>query len=129
MNLVVLMGRLTADPDVKEKVTKYTIAVDRRFKREGDPDADFFTCTCFGKAAEFAQKYLSKGTKVVVTGRIETNNYTNKDGQKVYSVGVIVENQEFAESKKNSEGSAPAKTDSDGFMDIPSGDMEDLPFA
>lgn len=131
MNKVILMGRLTADPEMKQGTTalcKYTIAVDRRFKRDGEPTADFFNCTAFGKAAEFTQKYFHKGSRILVTGRIENNNYTNKDGQKVYSVGIIVEEQEFCESKK-AEGSAPCTEDGDGFMNIPSGIEDELPFA
>ena len=88
MNKIILMGRLTRDPEVRtgngSTVARYTLAVDRRFKRDGDPDADFFNCTAFGKGAEFAEKYLKQGTKIAITGRIQSDNYTNKDGQKVY---------------------------------------------
>lgn len=141
MNKIILMGRLTRDPEVRYSqganataVGRYTIAVDRRFKREGEPDADFFNCTTFGKSAEFAEKYLRQGTKILVTGRIESDNYTNKDGQKVYGFRVLVEEQEFAESKNasagsNAGGSASAPTTSaDGFMNIPDGVDEELPF-
>ena len=107
MNKVILMGRLTRDPEVSSSASgttfaRFSIAVDRRFKREGEPDADFFNCTSFGKQAEFVERYLKKGTKVVVTGRIQNDNYTNKEGQKVYSVRIMVEEIEFAESKNAS---------------------------
>ena len=148
MNKVILMGRLTRDPEVRYSqganataVCRYTIAVDRRFKREGEPDADFFNCTVFGKGAEFAEKYLKQGTKIVVSGRVENDNYTNKDGQKVYGTRILVEEQEFAESKNASAGStgnsgfssnanlAPAASSAgDGFMNIPDGVDEELPF-
>ncbi|MBO4324287.1 MAG: single-stranded DNA-binding protein [Lachnospiraceae bacterium] len=148
MNKVILMGRLTKDPEVRYSqganataVCRYSIAVDRRFKREGEPDADFFNCTVFGKGAEFAEKYLKQGTKIVITGRIENDNYTNKDGQKVYGTRILVEEQEFAESKNAAGGnsgnfggntaSAPApaaSTAGEGFMNIPDGVDEELPF-
>ena len=104
MNKVILMGRLTRDPEVRYSqgeqataIARYTLAVDRRFKRDGDQTADFIGCVAFGKLGEFAEKYLRKGTKVVVTGRIQTGSYTNKDGQKVYTTDVVVEECEFAE--------------------------------
>ena len=104
MNKTILMGRLTRDPEVRpsEKTTiaRFSLAVDRRFKREGEADADFFDCTAFGRQAEFVEKYLHQGTKVLVTGRLQNNNYTNKDGQKVYGVQIITEEIEFAESKQ-----------------------------
>lgn len=148
MNRVILMGRLTRDPDVRYTagenqtcVARYTLAVDRRFKREGEQSADFISCVVFGKGAEFADKYLRQGTKVAVTGRIQTGSYTNKDGQKVYTTDVVVEEQEFAESKGASNSSnvmqasttpatVKAKPDGpDGFMHIPDGIAdEDLPF-
>ena len=141
MNKVELCGRLTNDPEVRysqgEKSTaiaRYTLAVDRRFKQDGQPTADFIPCVAFGKNGEFAEKYLHKGTKVIVIGRIQTGSYTNKDGQKVYTTDVMVEEQEFAESKNASasnNGSAPSnktKTDSNGFMNIPDGIDEVLPF-
>ena len=109
MNKIILMGRLTKTPEVRYSqgatqtaIARFLLAVDRRWKREGEPDADFFNCTAFGRTAEFAEKYLNQGTKVVVIGRVQNDNYTNKDGQKVYSVQVIVEEMEFAESKKES---------------------------
>lgn len=132
MNKVILIGRLTRDAEVKytqgEKptaVARYSLAVDRRFKREGDPDADFINCVAFGKNGEFAEKYLRKGMKIAVTGRIQTGSYTNKDGAKVYTTDIVVDDQEFCESK-SSNSEAP-KADSDGFMTIPDG-MEELPF-
>lgn len=152
MNKVILMGRLTRDPEVRYSqganqtaVARFSIAVDRRFKREGEPDADFFNCTAFGKQAEFIERYLRKGVKVVVCGRIQNDNYTNKEGQMVYSVRVMVDEIEFAESKNasanNGDGgyngggymgggnNAPAPSGAgDGFMNIPDGIDEELPF-
>lgn len=142
MNKVILMGRLTRDPDVRYTngdkpmcIARYTIAVDRRFKRDGQDTADFIPCAAFGKVGEFAEKYLKKGTKIAVTGRIQTGSYTNKDGQKVYTTEVVVEEQEFAESKAAQSGqqnTQPAREEEsmDGFMNIPDGlDEEELPFA
>lgn len=147
MNKVIMMGRLTRDPEVRYSqgasqtaIARFSLAVDRRWKREGEPDADFFNCTVFGRQADFVEKYLRQGTKVVVTGRIQNDNYTNKDGQKVYSVQIIVEEIEFAESKNaaTANGAAPAYQASsrpspsqaagDGFMSIPDGAEEELPF-
>ena len=154
MNKVILMGRLTRDPEVRYSqgasqtaVARFSVAVDRRFKREGEPDADFFNCTAFGKQAEFIERYLHKGTKIVLSGRIQNDNYTNKDGQMVYSVRVMVDEIEFAESKNASAsggagfnnggynnnggygGNAPAPSGAgDGFMNIPDGIDEELPF-
>mgnify|MGYP002509731354 FL=1 len=146
MNKVILMGRLTRDPEVRYSqgdnataVARYTLAVDRRFNRNNDEQtADFINCVAFGKSGEFAEKYLHKGTKIAITGRIQTGSYTNKDGVKVYTTDVVVEDQEFAESK-NSAGSAdnsgfapagrPAPAAAgDGFMNIPDGIDEELPF-
>ena len=146
MNKVILMGRLTRDPEVRYTqgentmaIARYTLAVDRRFNRNGeDASADFITCVAFGKAGEFAEKYLHKGTKMAVTGRIQTGSYTNKDGVKVYTTEVVVEDQEFAESKNSAgtdggfagnsnRGAAPAAA-GDGFMNIPDGIDEELPF-
>ena len=111
MNKVILMGRLTRDPEVRYSqgasqtaVARFSVAVDRRFKREGEPDADFFNCTAFGKQAEFIERYLHKGTKIVLSGRVQNDNYTNKEGQMVYSVRIMVEEIEFAESKNASSG-------------------------
>ena len=145
MNKVILMGRLTRDPEVRYSqgasqtaVARYSVAVDRRFKREGEPDADFFNCTSFGKQAEFVERYLHKGTKVVLSGRVQNDNYTNKDGQRVYTTDVVIEDQEFAESKSSAASSEAAYTPSrsnpaapagDGFMNIPDGvEDEGLPF-
>ena len=145
MNKVVLMGRLTRDPEVRYSqgenstaIARYTLAVDRRFNRNNDEQtADFINCVAFGKAGEFAEKYFHKGIKVAVVGRIQTGSYTNKDGVKVYTTDVVVEEQEFAESK-NAQGSgqnggsgygapAPAGAD-DGFMNLPDGIDEQIPF-
>lgn len=126
MNKVILMGRLTRDVEIKDgdtKVGRYNLAVDRRFAKE--KETDFINCVCFGKAAEFAEKYLKKGTKVVVTGRIQTGSYTNKDGQKIYTTDIIVEDQEFAESKSNSEQTTSNEND---FMDISKTDVSEMPF-
>lgn len=133
MNKVIMMGRLTRDPEVSSSTSgttfaRYSIAVDRKFKKEGDPDADFFNCTSFGKQAEFVERYLKKGTKVVVTGRLQNNNYTNKDGQKVYDVRIMCEEVEFAESKNSSESSNSGSADVTDFTNIPEGLVEELPF-
>ena len=179
MNKVILMGRLTRDPDIRYTqgdnsmcIARYTLAVDRRFSRNGNNDgnsADFIPCVAFGKSAEFCEKYLRKGTKMAVTGRIQTGSYTNKDGAKVYTTEVVIEDQEFAESKNAAAGggnfggnsnyggnnnygggynggnnygggynsganqapqsSAGASDSLDGFMNIPDGIDEELPFA
>lgn len=138
MNKVILMGRLCADPEVRYSqnenqtaVARYRLAVDRRFKREGDQTADFIPCVAFGKAAQFAEYYLHRGTKIIITGRIQTGSYTNREGQKVYTTDVVVEEQEFAESKSASagnDGTAPQAADPDGFMNIPDDIGEELPF-
>lgn len=136
------MGRLTRDPDIRysqgEKQTaiaRYTLAVDRRFKQEGQPSADFINCLALGKNGEFAEKYLHKGTKVVVVGNWQTGSYTNKDGNKVYTNDCFVENCEFAESKAASENNGGGNSGqtsnypvNDGFMNIPGGIDEELPF-
>lgn len=137
MNKVIEIGRLTKDPDIRYSqganttcVARYTLAVDRKFKQEGQPNADFINCIAFGKLGEFAEKYLHKGVKIAVTGRIQTGSYTNKDGQKVYTTDVVVEEQEFCESKSqpNSQPQT-AQNNSDGFMSIPDGlDDTGLPF-
>jgi len=150
MNKVILMGRLTRDPEVRYSqgenstaIARYTLAVDRRFRRnnDGEQTADFIGCVAFGRSAEFAEKYFRQGLKVIVTGRIQTGSYTNKEGQKVYTTDVVVEDQEFAESKAASESSmgsyrqaspspspAPSADIGDGFMNIPDGIDEELPF-
>ena len=158
MNKVILMGRLTRDPDIRYSqgenstaVARYTLAVDRRFKRDGDQTADFISCVAFGRAAEFAEKYFHQGIKIAVTGRIQTGSYTNRDGVKVYTTDIVVEEQEFAESKNASTegnfgrsgnaGSFGQNRDDrnggpnagmpdldDGFINIPDGIDEELPF-
>ena len=148
MNKVILMGRLTRDPEIRYAnnenntcIANYTLAVDRRFKRQGDEQtADFIRCVAMGRGGEFAEKYLHQGTKIVVEGRIQTGSYTNKDGQRVYTTDVMVESQEFAESKAaatqnntNESSSAPtrpnpAQAADDGFMNIPDAIEEELPF-
>lgn len=144
MNKVIMMGRLTRDPEIRYSqgnsptaVARFSIAVDRRYKQDGQPDADFFNCTAFGKQAEFIEHYLHKGSKILLCGNLQNNNYTNKDGQQVYSVQIIVSEIEFAESKNasgNNESaasgnSAPAPASaSDGFMNIPDGIEDELPF-
>ena len=148
MNKVILMGRLTRDPEVRYSqgdnsmaIARYTLAVDRRFNRNNNDEnsADFIGCVAFGRSGEFAEKYFRKGTKILVTGRIQTGSYTNKDGVKVYTTDVVVEDQEFAESKNSNSGagsnfmgsanSAPQPSGAgDGFMNIPDGIDEELPF-
>ena len=155
MNKVILMGRLTRDPEVRYSqaaeplaIARYTLAVDRRFQRRdnsgNEQTADFIGCVAFGRAGEFAEKYFRKGTKVAITGRIQTGSYTNKEGQKVYTTDVVVEDQEFAESKAVSDANAgsfraaapspapapatPVSDVGDGFMNIPDGIDEELPF-
>lgn len=140
MNKVILMGRLTRDPEIRypqdpeaAAVGRFSLAVDRRFKKDGGPDADFFNCVCFGRQAEFVEKYLKKGIKMLITGRVENNNYTDRDGHKVYAVQIMVEEMEFAESKaagqSQQEHREPAPEVGDGFMTIPDGIEEELPFA
>ena len=149
MNKVILMGRLTRDPEVRYSagenalaIARYTLAVDRRFRRDGEATADFINCVSFGRTAEFAEKYYRQGLKIVVSGRIQTGSYTNRDGQKVYTTEVVVEEQEFAESKSASDNyaashpqtsapapsmPAPGAASADGFMNIPDGIDEELP--
>lgn len=128
------MGRLTRNPEVRYStgetstaIARFTLAVDRKFKRQGEAEADFFNCTAFGKQGEFVEKYLQQGTKILLTGRVQNDNYTNREGQKVYSVQILAEELEFAESKGKSD-SQPAETNNDGFMNIPDGLSEELPF-
>ncbi len=149
MNKVIMMGRLARDPEVRyggqnnSAIARYSIAVDRRFKREGQPTADFFNCVSFGKQAEFVEKYLRKGTKIVLEGELQNNNYTNKEGQTVYGMQILVSGLEFAESKGSGSGqasgadsgnaasaqsSAQPAYDEDGFMNIPDGLDDELPF-
>lgn len=142
-NKIILMGRLTKDPEIRYSqgenqiaIARFSLAVNRRWKREGEPEADFFNCTVFGRQADFVEKYLRKGSQIVISGRVQNDNYTNKEGQKVYSVQIIVEEIDFAESKGASENHtsypagtrpAPAEAAKDGFMTIPEGE-EELPF-
>lgn len=140
MNKVELIGRLTRDPDVRYStgqngeqmcIARFTLAVDRRGKRQdGQQTADFISCVAFGKSAEFFEKYAKQGVKFAIIGRIQTGSYTNKEGQKVYTTDIVVEESEFCESKGSADGAqqtAPA-SDSSGFMDIPEGIEADLPF-
>ena len=148
MNKVLLLGRICRDPDIRYTqgnepmaIARYTLAVDRRTRRDANSEqtADFISCVAFGKTAEFAERYLHQGTKLVVEGRIQTGSYTNRDGQKVYTTDVVVENCEFAESKNSgssTEGSTKGSSTqptgacegTDGFMNIPDGVEEGLPF-
>ena len=145
MNKVILMGRLTRDPEVRYSqaesslaIARFTLAVDRRFKRQGDDqNADFINCVTFGKTAEFAERYFKQGTKIAGCGRIQTGSYTNKDGQRVYTTEVVLDEVEFAESKNASQQNGgfqqnqrpePSQAAADGFMNIPDGLEEELPF-
>ena len=139
MNKVSLTGRLTRDPDIRysqgEKpmvIARFTLAVNRRFHKDGEQQADFINCVCFGKTAEMVEKYFRQGMKMDLTGRIQTGSYTNKDGVKVYTTDVFVEELEFGESKRassgESSGSASPSPNHDGFMNIPDGIDEELPF-
>lgn len=139
MNKVILLGRLTRDPEVRYSqgqngeqiaIARYNLAVDRRGKKvEGQPTADFISCVAFGKNGEFAEKYLKQGTKIAITGHIQTGNYTNKDGQKVYTTDVVIDEQEFAESKSSSDRTEARPSANDGFVPIPDDIEGDLPFA
>ena len=135
MNKVILLGRLTKDPEVRYSqsenplaIARYTLAVDRRFKKDGEQSADFISCVSFGKSAEFAERYLKQGTKICVTGRIQTGSYTNKDGGKVYTTEVVVEETEFAESKASADGREVPGDIGDGFVNISEGIEDELPF-
>lgn len=147
MNKVMLLGRLTRDPEIRYSqqgdgqmvIARYTLAVDRRFGRTEQQTADFISCVAFGRSAEFAEKYLKQGTKIAIVGRIQTGSYTNKDGNRVYTTDIVVEEQEFAESKNAQSGgngggnAAPSPMEApnynqDGFMNIPDGIEDDLPF-
>ncbi|MCX4322286.1 MAG: single-stranded DNA-binding protein [Lachnospiraceae bacterium] len=141
MNKVILMGRLTRDPEVRYSqgaepmaVARYTLAVDRRGRRdENGQNADFISCVAFARNAEFAEKYFRKGTKIAITGRIQTGSYNDREGRKVYTTDVVIEDQEFAESKSSQNGgntqAPPEQSDAgDGFMNIPDGIDEELPF-
>lgn len=145
MNNVSLVGRLVRDPEVRYgqnesvSVAKFSLAVERRFKRDGDPTVDFINCTVFGKSAEFTEKYFRKGMRVAITGRIQTGSYKNKDGQTVFTTEIIVESQEIAQSKSESNesstannaeaGKSPYGSSGDDFMYIPEGDEDELPFS
>lgn len=140
MNKVELIGRLTKDPEIRYSqgenpmaIARYTLAVDRRFKKDGEATADFINCVAFGKLGEFAEKYLKKSTKIAIVGRIQTGSYTNRDGNKVYTTDVVVEEQEFCESKNSSntqDAPVPMPNDAieNGFMSIPNGIDGQLPF-
>lgn len=142
MNKVILVGRLTADPETRRStdgnaVTTYTVAVDRRYKRDGEPEADFIRCVSFGKTAEFAEKYFRKGMRVALSGHLQTGSYTNREGRRVYTTDVVVEEHEFAQNKGENASQTPqmvneepqyGEADKDGFMEIPDGIEEKLPF-
>ena len=136
MNKVIEIGRLVRDPEIRYSqgasstcIARYTLAVDRKFKQEGQPTADFINCIAFGKLGEFAEKYLRQGIKIAITGRIQTGSYTNKDGQKVYTTDVVVEEQEFCESKSQSNSQPqPAQSNDNSWMNIPDGVEDSLPF-
>lgn len=140
MNKAILMGRLTRDPEVRYTqggtpmaIARYTLAVDRRIRKENEQSADFIGCVTFGKNAEFAEKYLRQGTKIIVSGRIQTGSYQKQDGTRVYTTEVVVEEHDFAESKASQQQAqnnrpAPAPENANSFMDIPDGIGEDLPF-
>lgn len=142
MNVVILMGRLTRDPEVRYSqgaesmaIARYTLAVDKGYKvKDGESKADFIPCVAFGRNAEFAEKYFRQGTKIAITGRIQTGSYTNREGRKVYTTEVVINTQEFAGSRNEAQASEPQgqaipETDKDGFMNIPDGIDEELPFS
>lgn len=133
MNKVVLMGRLTTDPEVRYSqgenataVARFTLAVNRRYKQNGNQEADFLRCVAFGKNGEFVEKYFRKGLKVCISGRLQTGSYTNQEGQKIYTTDVVIEECDFAESKAS--GERQPNVDENGFMNIPDGIDEELPF-
>ena len=136
MNKVILIGRVVRDAEIRYSqgtnttcIARYTLAVDRKFKQEGQPTADFINCIAFGKFGEFAEKYLHKGIKIAVTGRIQTGSYKNKDGNTVYTTDVVVEEQEFCESKSQSNSQPyPAPSNDNSWMNIPDGIEDSLPF-
>lgn len=138
MNKTVLIGRSTKDADVRYSqgdkptaIARISLAVDRKFKQEGQPTADFINCIAFGKTAEVIEKYVTKGTKIAVVGHIQTGSYTNKDGQKVYTTDVVIDELEFCESRSSQQTNsqpAPAPNGDMGFMDLPAGIEESLPF-
>ena len=152
MNKVILMGNLTRDPEIRYSqnenslaIARFSIAVNRRFSRQGDTDTDFFNCTAFGKQAEFVEKYFKQGSRMLLTGRVQNDNYTNRNGEKVYSVQIIAEEIEFAERKSTVDANAAARGNyggggmasgapepnaaaNDDFMNLPDGVEEGLPF-
>lgn len=142
MNKVILMGRLCRDPEIRYSqngdkqmaIARYTLAVDRRYKRDGDQGADFISCVAFGKNGEFAEKYLKQGTKICISGRIQTGSYTNNDGNKVYTTDIVVEEHDFCESKNSTSNDGshsdgrPDPLEATEFMSIPDGIEDDLPF-
>ncbi len=135
MNKVILVGRFTKDPELKYggqnndmAVMKFSLAVDRKYKKDSEQTADFPNCIAFGKTAEFISKYFKKGNKIAIEGRIQTGSYTNKEGQKVYTTDIAVEDVEFVESKKDTDNTPAPQPDDDGFMNIPDGIDEELPF-
>ena len=137
MNKIMLIGRLTRDPEIRYStndnntaIARYTLAVKRPFRKNGEQQADFLPCIAFGKTAEFAEKYLAKGMRVAVEGRIQTGSYTNQEGQKIYTTDVVVERQEFLEKRADNGQQSPdnANNYDDRFMDIPDGIDEELPF-
>ena len=139
MNKVILIGRLCDNPEVRYSsgenhtcIARYRLAVNRRFKREGEQEADFISCVAFGKNGEFAEKYLRKAVKILIEGRLQTGSYTDRDGRKVYTTDVIVERHEFVESKEvaeRNEDTFNQQMTTDGFMNIPDGIDEELPFS
>ena len=148
MNKVILMGNLTRDPEIRYSqgenslaIARFSIAVNRRFSRQGDTDTDFFNCTAFGKQAEFVEKYFKQGSRMLLTGRVQSDNYTNKNGERVYSVQIMADEIEFAERKSTADANAsrgasnfgggapePAMAADDDFMNIPDGIEDGLPF-
>ena len=134
MNKVILMGRLTRDPEMRVSqgdnslnIAKFSLAVDRRFQKNGEKETDFFNCTAFGKQADFVDRYLKQGTKILLVGRIQNDNYTNKEGQKVYTTDVVVERHEFVESKGSSSGGGLVQEgvmDEGGFVSNPEAEKE-----
>ena len=148
MNKVILMGNLTRDPEIRYSqgenslaIARFSIAVNRRFSRQGDTDTDFFNCTAFGKQAEFVEKYFKQGSRMLLTGRVQNDNYTNKNGERVYSVQIMADEIEFAERKSTADANAsrgasnfgggapePAMASDDDFMNIPDGIEDGLPF-
>jgi len=124
MNNVILIGRLTKDPEVRENVTRFSVAVDRKFKRDGEPTVDFFNCVVFGKTADFVAKYFFKGKQIALTGRIENDSYTNKEGRKITTTVIKCDSVEFVGPKEDRPEPAP----DDGFIAVPDGVQEELPF-